>query len=60
MVPASALQLHPDCAVILDEPAAVQLPGAEDYRRAFEQEPRWQPFRQWRARALAPRPADKK
>jgi glucosamine-6-phosphate deaminase len=55
LVPASALQLHPDCAVILDDAAAGQLPGAEDYRLAFENEPRWQPFREWRARAVAPR-----
>lgn len=32
MVPASALQLHPDAVVVLDEAAAARLTLAEDYR----------------------------
>lgn len=32
MVPASALQLHPDAVVVLDEAAAARLALAEDYR----------------------------
>ncbi|MDE3066625.1 MAG: glucosamine-6-phosphate deaminase [Verrucomicrobiota bacterium] len=44
-VPASALQLHADCEVILDEAAAGRLEDADHYRSLFEQEPKWAPFR---------------
>lgn len=45
MVTASALQLHPKCQVIVDEPAADQLQGREYYRWIFANEPEWEPFR---------------
>jgi glucosamine-6-phosphate deaminase len=45
MVSASAMQLHPHCTVVLDEAAASQLKEAEYYRWIFENEPRWQPYR---------------
>ena len=45
MIAASALQLHPDCAIVLDEAAGARLAGAEQYRWAFENEPKWDSFR---------------
>lgn len=45
MVTASALQLHPDCKVIVDEPAAKHLRGRNYYRWIFQNEPEWQEFR---------------
>ena len=45
MVTASALQLHRDCRVIVDEEAAVRLAGQEYYRWVFANEPEWQEFR---------------
>lgn len=45
MVSASALQLHPDCKVIVDEAAATELEGTEYYRWAFENEPDWVAYR---------------
>ncbi len=41
MVPASALQIHPRCAVILDEAAAAGLSEKEYYRWFFDHEPEW-------------------
>jgi glucosamine-6-phosphate deaminase len=46
MVPASALQLHPDCAVILDEKAAGHLTETDYHRSIFENDPKWKQFRE--------------
>lgn len=45
MVTASALQLHPRCTVVVDEPAAAHLQGQAYYRWIFENEPEWAAFR---------------
>ena len=45
LVSASALQLHPDCKVIVDEAAAKRLRGKDYYRWIFQNEPEWQEFR---------------
>jgi glucosamine-6-phosphate deaminase len=45
MVTASALQLHPDCKVIVDEAAAACLQGKDYYHWIFENEPEWEEFR---------------
>lgn len=45
MISATALQLHARCTVVVDEPAATGLKGAEYYRWIFENEPEWEPFR---------------
>ena len=42
MNPASALQLHPDTRVCLDEAAATQLKRADYYRWVFANKPQWQ------------------
>ena len=44
MITASALQTHPRCAVVLDEPAASQLTQKDYYRWIFTHEPEWQEF----------------
>lgn len=45
MISATALQLHPRCAVVLDEAAAGELKATDYYRWIFENEPEWEPFR---------------
>jgi glucosamine-6-phosphate deaminase len=45
MISATALQLHPRCTVVVDEPAASQLTAADYYRWIFENEPEWEEFR---------------
>jgi glucosamine-6-phosphate deaminase len=45
MVSATALQLHPKCTVVVDEPAASQLKEQEYYRWLFKNEPEWHDFR---------------
>lgn len=45
MITASALQLHPQCTVVLDEAAAGRLQGIKEYRWIFEHEPEWEPYR---------------
>ena len=45
MISATALQLHPNCKVIVDEAAAVNLEGQAYYRWVFENEPEWQVYR---------------
>ena len=45
MVSATALQLHPRCTVVVDEPAARRLQGADYYRWIFANEPEWEEFR---------------
>ncbi len=42
MVTASAMQLHPDFAVVLDEPAAASLQLSDYHRWAYEHKPAWQ------------------
>ena len=45
MVSASALQLHPQCRVIVDEHAAVNLQAQDYYRWIFNTEPEWAEYR---------------
>jgi len=45
MVSASAIQLHPNCKVILDDAAATELKGREYYDFVFENEPDWAAYR---------------
>lgn len=45
MISASALQLHPDCKVVVDEAAATDLQGREYYDFVFANEPQWAAFR---------------
>lgn len=49
MVTASALQLHPNCQVILDEDAAAELQGKGYYRWIFHNELEWQEFQHLQA-----------
>lgn len=46
MVSASALQLHPNCKVIVDDDAASGLQGREYYDFVFDNEPEWAEYRQ--------------
>lgn len=46
MISATALQLHPRCTVVVDEPAASLLVEKDYYEWAFQNEPEWEPFRQ--------------
>lgn len=48
MISASAIQLHPNCKVIVDEDAARELKEREYYDWIFENEPDWQEFRERR------------
>jgi glucosamine-6-phosphate deaminase len=45
MVSASAIQLHENCRVIVDEAAATELSGHEYYRWIYEHEPEWLVYR---------------
>ena len=45
MVSASAIQLHPQCKVIVDADAASELQGREYYDWVFQNEPEWAAFR---------------
>ena len=45
MISASAIQLHPNCKVIVDEDAARELKEREYYDWIFENEPDWEEFR---------------
>jgi len=40
--PASALQMHPSCALFMDEAAAAQLQRADYYRWVYANKPDWQ------------------
>jgi len=42
MVPASALQFHPRCSLIIDEAAAAKLERAAYYRWIYDHKPDWQ------------------
>ena len=44
MCPGSALQLHPDATVIVDEPAASRLALTDYYRYTYDNLPAWQRF----------------
>jgi glucosamine-6-phosphate deaminase len=44
MVSASALQLHPNCKVIVDEEAAAELQGRNYYDFVFANDPEWAEF----------------
>lgn len=44
MCPGSALQLHPDATVIVDEPAAGRLELTDYYRHTYDHLPDWQRF----------------
>ena len=44
-ISATALQLHPNCKVIVDEAAATELEGTDYYRFLYEQEPEWAAYR---------------
>jgi glucosamine-6-phosphate deaminase len=46
MISATAIQLHEDCCVIVDEAAAARLKAHEYYRWIFENEPEWAEFRE--------------
>lgn len=44
-ISATALQLHPNCKVVVDEAAAGALEGTAYYRFLYAQEPEWAPYR---------------
>lgn len=41
-VPASILQMHPSCTLVVDEPAAAKLKRHEYYRWVYDNKPDWQ------------------
>jgi glucosamine-6-phosphate deaminase len=45
MISATALQLHPECTLILDEAAGSRLKESDYYHWVFENQPEWEPFR---------------
>ena len=45
MVSGSAIQLHEDCTVIVDEEAAAKLTLKDYYHSAFANDPKWAPYR---------------
>jgi len=45
MISATALQLHPRCTVVVDEPAASLLTEKDYYRWIFQNEPEWEGYR---------------
>lgn len=45
MVSASAIQLHENCIVVVDEAAAAKLRAQDYYRWIFDNEPAWEMFR---------------
>ncbi len=45
MVSASAIQMHPNCKVVVDEAAAACLKGREYYDFVFAEEPEWDVYR---------------
>jgi glucosamine-6-phosphate deaminase len=53
MVTASALQLHPNCQVVVDDEAALELQGREYYHWVFANEPEWAGYQD--LEALEPR-----
>jgi glucosamine-6-phosphate deaminase len=57
MISATALQLHPRCTIVVDEPAARLLKESAYYRWIFENEPEWDSFRQ--TNVSEPQPTNK-
>jgi glucosamine-6-phosphate deaminase len=45
MISATALQLHPRCTVVVDEPAASLLGEKDYYQWVFQNEPEWEGLR---------------
>jgi len=45
MISATALQLHPECTLILDEAAGSHLKESDYCHSVFENRPEWEPFR---------------
>ncbi len=45
MISATALQLHPNCTVITDEAASLNLQCRDYYNWIFNNEPKWEPYR---------------
>ena len=45
MISATALQLHPNCKVIVDEAAATKLQNRDYYHWIFENDPEWEAYR---------------
>lgn len=45
VVSASAVQLHPNCKIIVDRDAAKQLENVEYYQSMFENDPDWEEYR---------------
>ncbi|WP_112320938.1 glucosamine-6-phosphate deaminase [Oceanibium sediminis] len=45
MVSASAIQMHPNCKVVVDEAAASALSGRDYYDFVFQNEPEWEDYR---------------
>lgn len=45
MVSATALQLHPNCKVVVDEAASERLEGRDYYRWLYDHEPEWGDYR---------------
>lgn len=41
MVPASALQMHPNCVIVVDEAAAGRFTQSNYYRWVYQNEPKW-------------------
>jgi len=44
MISATALQLHANCTVIVDEAAAANLQCSDYYKWIFDNEPKWKPY----------------
>jgi glucosamine-6-phosphate deaminase len=53
MISASAMQLHPNCKVIVDEEAARELKGRDYYDWIFHNEPEWGEFRDLTSRSTS-------
>ena len=45
MISATALQLHPNCKVIVDAAAAAKLQNRDDYQWILENDPKWEAYR---------------
>jgi glucosamine-6-phosphate deaminase len=45
MISATALQMHDNCSIVLDEMAASQLKESAYYHWVFENQPEWEPYR---------------
>ena len=45
MISSTALQLHPDAVIILDEAAAAKLKLRDFYKEVFQNDPKWAAYR---------------